>query len=86
MEAKIFSPELLKEIRDKFVYIDWDPYTGKRIHIEDQLSILMRRKLVYLLNITEEIPLQIMQTRYLKREWRTSKYLWGVNLGKLCLH
>jgi len=34
MEAKIFSPELLKEIRDKFVYIDWDPYTGKRIHIE----------------------------------------------------
>jgi len=30
----IFTAELLKEIRNQFVYVDWDPYTGKRIFFE----------------------------------------------------
>ena len=34
MRKKMFSPELLKEIRDKFFYVDWDPYTGSRIYLE----------------------------------------------------
>jgi len=34
MRKNMFSPGLLKEIRDKFFYVDWDPYTGNRIYLE----------------------------------------------------
>lgn len=30
----LFNEELLNEIRDQFVYVDWDPYSGKRIFFE----------------------------------------------------
>jgi len=30
-EGKFFSDQLLEEIRDKFYYVDSDPYNGKRI-------------------------------------------------------
>ncbi len=33
-EKGLYSPELMEEIRDKFVYVDWDPYSGKRIYFE----------------------------------------------------
>jgi selenocysteine lyase/cysteine desulfurase len=33
-EKGLFPPELMEEIRDKFVYVDWDPYSGKRIYLE----------------------------------------------------
>ena len=31
---KMFSSSLLKKIRDKFFYVDWDPYTGERVYLE----------------------------------------------------
>jgi len=31
---RLLAPELVEEIREKFVYIDWDPYSGKRIHFD----------------------------------------------------
>lgn len=30
----LFSPELLHEIRNRFLYVDWDPYSGKRVYLE----------------------------------------------------
>jgi selenocysteine lyase/cysteine desulfurase len=30
----LFDVGLLKEIRDQFIYVDWDPYTGKRVFFE----------------------------------------------------
>jgi len=30
----LFPTDLLKEIRNQFLYVDWDPYTGKRIFFE----------------------------------------------------
>jgi len=30
----LFPANLLEEIRNQFVYVDWDPYTGKRIFFE----------------------------------------------------
>ena len=30
----MFSPELLDEIRNRFLYVDWDPYSGKRVYLE----------------------------------------------------
>ena len=32
--SSFFTNELLQEIRERFIYLDWDPYTGKRIHFE----------------------------------------------------
>jgi len=34
LENDLFSPELLTEIRDRFMYPDRDPYSGKRIYLE----------------------------------------------------
>jgi len=33
-ENGLFSPALMEEIRNQFVYVDWDPYSGKRIFFE----------------------------------------------------
>jgi len=30
----LFSPKLMEEIRNRFIYVDWDPYSGKRIYFE----------------------------------------------------
>jgi len=30
----MFSPDLLEEIRNKFLYVDWDPYSGRRVYLE----------------------------------------------------
>jgi len=31
---EIMSPDLLEKIREKFLYVDWDPYTGERVYLE----------------------------------------------------
>ncbi len=33
-EKGLYSPELIEEIRSRFEYVDWDPYSGKRIYLE----------------------------------------------------
>ncbi len=33
-EKGLYSPELMEEIRNRFLYVDWDPYSGKRIYLE----------------------------------------------------
>jgi len=33
-ERGMFSPALLDKIRDKFLYVNWDPYTGERTYFE----------------------------------------------------
>jgi selenocysteine lyase/cysteine desulfurase len=30
----LFPPPLMQEIRDQFLYVDWDPYSGKRIFFD----------------------------------------------------
>ena len=30
----LFTPELMEEVRDQFLYVDWDPYSGKRIFFD----------------------------------------------------
>jgi len=34
LENGLFTPELLKNIRNLFMYPDWDPYTGQRTYLE----------------------------------------------------
>ena len=33
-ERGLFSPALMQEIRSQFVYVDWDPYSGRRIFFD----------------------------------------------------
>ena len=33
-EKGLYSPQLMEEIRSRFVYLDWDPYSGKRIYFD----------------------------------------------------
>ena len=33
-ENGLFTTNLLEKIREKFLYVDWDPYTGQRIYFE----------------------------------------------------
>ncbi len=33
-EKGLYSPELMEEIRSRFEYVDWDPYSGRRIYLE----------------------------------------------------
>ena len=34
VKKELFSHSLLVEIRSKFLYVDWDPYSGERIYLE----------------------------------------------------
>ncbi len=33
-EKGLFSPALMAEVRNQFVYVDWDPYSGRRIFFD----------------------------------------------------
>jgi len=33
-ENGLYSREFMEEIRSRFIYVDWDPYTGQRIYLE----------------------------------------------------
>ncbi len=33
-EQGLFSPALMQEIRNQFIYVDWDPYSGRRIFFD----------------------------------------------------
>ncbi len=33
-EKGLYPPKLMEEIRSRFEYVDWDPYSGKRIYLE----------------------------------------------------
>ncbi len=33
-EQGMFSPALLEEIRERFLYVDSDPYSGQRVYLE----------------------------------------------------
>ncbi len=33
-EKGLYPPELMEEIRSRFEYVEWDPYSGKRIYLE----------------------------------------------------
>lgn len=33
-DGRLFSADLMSEIRDRFLYVDWDPYSGKRVYFD----------------------------------------------------
>ena len=55
-EGKFFSTQLLKEIRDKFYYVDSDPYNGKRIYFDNAGGSLRLKSVVELVNKYTPLP------------------------------
>ena len=45
-EKGLYSPQLMEEIRSKFLYVDWDPYSGKRIYLEAASGSLRPKSVV----------------------------------------
>ena len=42
----LYSPKLMKEIRSRFLYVDRDPYSGKRIYLEAASGSLRPRSVI----------------------------------------
>lgn len=55
-KGKFFSNQLLKEIRDKFYYIDSDPYSGERIYFENAGGSLKLKSVIELVNKYSPLP------------------------------
>jgi len=53
---KLFSPELLKEIRERFCCVESDPYNGRRIYFENAGGSLRLKSVVELLNLYTSLP------------------------------
>ena len=55
-KGKFFSNQLLKEIRDKFYFVDSDPYNGERIYFENAGGSLRLKSVVELVNKYSPLP------------------------------
>jgi selenocysteine lyase/cysteine desulfurase len=45
-EEGLYSPKLMEEIRSQFLYVDWDPYSGKRIYLEAASGALRPKSVI----------------------------------------
>jgi len=61
-QKDMFSPELLDEIRDRFLYVDWDPFSGQRVYLEASGGSLRLKTVVE--TITKESALPDELFRY----------------------
>ena len=55
-ENGMFSSDFLAEIRQKFLYVDWDPYSGQRIYLEASGGSLRLRTVLETLAKEAAIP------------------------------
>lgn len=55
-EHGMFSPGLLDEIRKRFLYVDWDPYSGQRVYLEASGGSLRLRSVLETLAKEAAIP------------------------------
>jgi selenocysteine lyase/cysteine desulfurase len=55
-KGRFFSDQLLEEIRDKFYYVDSDPYNGKRLYFENAGGSLTLKSVVKLTSEATAFP------------------------------
>jgi selenocysteine lyase/cysteine desulfurase len=71
-EKGMFAPGLLDEIRQKFLYVDWDPYSGQRIYLEASGGSLRLRSVLETIAKEAAIPDELFRfnpaSRYIT-EW-----------------
>lgn len=58
----MFSPSLLEQIRDRFLYVEPDPYSGKRAYLEASEGSLRLKSVME--TISKEVPLPDGLYRY----------------------
>jgi selenocysteine lyase/cysteine desulfurase len=56
LENGLFSPELLAEIRNRFMYPDGDPYSGKRVYLEASGGSLRLKSVVDTISREAALP------------------------------
>lgn len=52
----LFSPQMLEEIRDQFLYVDWDPYSGKRIFFEAASGACRPKRVIEAMGMETALP------------------------------
>jgi selenocysteine lyase/cysteine desulfurase len=62
MDKQMFSPALLEQIRDRFVYVDQDPHSGQRVYLEASGGSLRLKSVVE--TMTKEVSLPDELYRY----------------------
>lgn len=55
-EQGLFSPSLMQEIRNQFVYVDWDPYSGKRIFFDAASGSCRPKRVVEAMGLETCLP------------------------------
>jgi selenocysteine lyase/cysteine desulfurase len=55
-EKGLYSPELMEEIRSRFLYVDGDPYSGKRIYLEAASGSLRPKSVIEAMARETELP------------------------------
>lgn len=56
LEQGLFPPRLMEEIRDQFVYVDWDPYSGKRIFFDAASGSCRPKRVVEAMGLETCLP------------------------------
>lgn len=52
----LFTVKLLEEIRKQFVYVDWDPYSGKRIFFEAASGSCRPKRVIEIMGMETALP------------------------------
>jgi selenocysteine lyase/cysteine desulfurase len=55
-EQGLFSPTLMDEIRNQFVYVDWDPYSGKRVFFDAASGSCRPKRVVEAMGLETCLP------------------------------
>ena len=55
-ENGLYSRELMEKIRSRFRYVDWDPYSGKRIFLEAASGSLRPKSVIEAMSMETCLP------------------------------
>jgi cysteine desulfurase / selenocysteine lyase len=55
-EKGLFSPGLMQEIRNQFIYVDWDPYSGKRTFFDAASGSCRPKRVVEAMGLETCLP------------------------------
>lgn len=91
MENGMFSPGFLDEIRQRFLYVDWDPYSGQRVYLEASGGSLRLRSVLETLAKEAAIPDELFRfnpasdylTKRVEKGIEDVKLFLGVKSGEI---
>jgi len=90
-ENGMFTPNFLEEIRQRFLYVDWDPYSGQRVYLEASGGSLRLRSVLETLAKEAAIPDELFRfnpaseyiTRWVDKGVEDVKIFLGAKSGEI---